>query len=58
MLDNAERTYVIERTGERFDRWRVRYITVEGIDTETRHISRLGARFSRWLWHREDTHAR
>jgi hypothetical protein len=43
----------IESTGERLERWRVRYVSDEGMDTETRHVTRIGARFSRWLWHRD-----
>lgn len=45
------RESVVERTGSRLvDRWRVRYINPEAMDTETRHWTRLGARLSRWFW--------
>lgn len=40
---------VIERTGERLVRWRVAYYG-DGMVTETLHLTRLGARVSRWCW--------
>lgn len=41
----------IEPTGSRFpfDRWRVVYPATEGMDTETTHLTRWGARLAIWL---------
>jgi len=44
---------IVERTGNHLMlRWRVRYPGSPdgGMDTESLHFTRLGARLSRWVW--------
>lgn len=41
---------LVQPTGSRIFRWRVLYLGIEGMSTETLHMTQLGARFSRWLW--------
>jgi len=49
---SAKQRSAVERTDDRIFRYRVLYIADpdEGMDLETMHMTRIGARLSRWLW--------